>query len=820
MNTRRNLLLSLAVATVCVPALAQKITVRATNRPATEVFADIMRQSGKNFVYSSDLLRGVRVTVDVRRKSLKKTLDKMFDGTGIKYKIKGNNILLIKGKAPRSFKVTTNDPRVVVPDDSINVGILREVVVEGSRNQTLAMNSAHIGALNVSRAAIARTPVLLGESDVIKTLQLEPGISAGVEGMAGMYVHGGNQDENLYMLDNIPLYQVNHFGGLFSAFNTEAISNVDFYKSTFPAKFDNRLSSFLDVYTRDGSFTKYSGSGRLGLTSGGIHVEGPIWKDHTSFSLAVRRSWFDLVSYAACAIINSTVASGDQHGRFGYAFTDVNAKITHRFSPTSKLYAMFYFGQDDMLAKAYTPHPEADSWVENYKGKLRWGNIVASAGWVRDFTPNLFGRITGAYTRYNSSLSNYDEEYTLDEEGNQEGYTYSKVTTRNNIADLIARGDFEWRSSSINSFNFGASFTWHDFLPQRTTRRIIADNVDSRVTDNAPHYHAGEWNFYAEDNITLFDRLKLSAGLHYSLFNITGRTKTALSPRFSFNYTVGDVAVKGGYARTSQFVHQLTQSPMSLPTDQWVPVIGDQHVQTADKVSLGVYWRPGGKWILSAEAFGKWMHHLTDYIDEYYLIDPTQRWDARLCEGSGRARGFDFKIGKEFGKVSGHISYSLLWADRLFANRNFGKRYPAKFDNRHKINVLLDWRISDKWEFAASWTGMSGNRVTIPLQCWEDPGNAPFHYDMMVQTEVNNYRLPFYHRLDLSFTRHTSHGYWTFGLYNAYCNMNVIGVRLDYSDEPATFDPGTGVYESTLKPVFQKIRLIPVIPSVSYTWLF
>lgn len=804
---------------------ARKITVQADGRPAAEVFADIARQSGKNFIYSSDLLDGMRIDINVRGENLKSALRQMFLGTDVEYRIKGNNILLSRKKTKSRlrkkqdvFRISESDPRVKEPD-SVNVGILREVTVTGSLNQTLTMNSAHIGAFNISRSHIARTPVLLGESDVIKTLQLEPGISAGVEGMAGMYVHGGNADENLYMLDNIPLYQVNHLGGLFSAFNTEAVSNVDFYKSTFPAKFDGRLSSFMDVYTRDGSFSKFSGSARLGLTSGGLHVEGPIWKEHTAYSLSVRRSWFDVFTWPACAIINALRNPDDDKVKFGYAFTDINAKVTHRFSPTSKIYAMFYYGNDYLKSKSYCD-PES-GYYSDYSGSMNWGNIVASLGWIKNFTPDLYGRICGAFTRYNSSLSNTEEDADV-VDGKRENYTYSKVTTHNNIADWIIRGDFEWRSSGANSLNFGADMIFHSFLPQRTERKMIADETVGSVKENAPVYHARELNIYADDDFRIADFLRLSGGLHYSIFNITGSTKAVLSPRFSFNFSFRDFAVKGGYSRTAQFVHQLTQSSISLPTDQWVPVVGSQKAQTADKISLGIYWRPRNLLTVSVEAYKKWMHNIVDYRDEYYLLPPEAQWDAKLCEGRGWSKGIDFKISKEYGRFTGHIAYSLLWADRQFPNRNGGKKYPARFDNRHKINVMIDWKINDKWEMAATWTGMTGNRITLPLQCWEDPGLGPFHYDMFLRDGINNYRLPFYHRLDLSLTRHTAHGYWTFGLYNAYCNMNTIGVRLDYSNDiyDDTIDPTTGYHCYYAKPKFQKIKLIPVIPSISYTWLF
>ncbi|MDE5674579.1 MAG: hypothetical protein K2I44_04440, partial [Muribaculaceae bacterium] len=197
------------------------------------------------------------------------------------------------------------------------------------------------------------------------------------------------------------------------------------------------------------------------------------------------------------------------------------------------------------------------------------------------------------------------------------------------------------------------------------------------------------------------------------------------------------------------------------------------------------------------------MNNLLEYADEYYILPPDIAWNEKMAIGKGTAKGVDFKVSKEFGKLSGHVSYSLLWADRQFPDKNHGKKFPARFDNRHKINVMVNWKINKKWDMNVSWTGMSGNRITLPTQCWVDPGLAPWHYGMTLATEVNNYRLPFYHRMDLSFTRYTKRGFWNFSLYNAYCNMNTIGVQRDYN------------YESgKLLPVFKKIKLLPIIRSV------
>lgn len=824
---KRFVIFFIAVLSVVVSVNAQKISVNYTNAPATQVFSDVMRQSGKNFIYSSDVLKDLRVSVNVSNQSLKKTLGEMFRNTDISYKVRGNNILLKRKKKVKRDKIVArlmNDPRI--PDtDSIKVGILRDVIVTGSKNQTLSMQSSHIGALNISRDIIAKTPALLGESDIIKTLQLEPGVSAGIEGFAGMYVHGGNVDENLYMLDNIPLYQVNHFGGLFSAFNTEAISNVDFYKSTFPSKFDGRMSSFMDVYSRDGSYKKLHGSIRLGLTSGAAHLEGPIWKDRTTFSVAVRRSWFDVLTLPICAIRNATGYEGDDDISFGYAFTDINAKIAHKFSDRSKIYAMAYYGEDYLRGGYHTPESVIEGYYDKNITKLRWGNILASAGWIYDYTPNLWGKLCAAYTRYSSTMSTHDESANLDE-GNKIGLTASDMKSDNNISDWILKGDFEWRTSDANKINFGTSFTFHNFLPSRTRRMLTAEGVATEINDDNPDYKAREFNIYAEDNLSVGNMLNVNFGLHYSIFNITGKSMSGLSPRLAFNITpVDNIAIKGGYSRTVQYVHQLSQSSISLPTDQWVPIINGQKPQTADKIALGVYWKPMNLFTVSVEGYMKWMRNLIDYRDEYYLVPPEYQWDTKLTSGKGTSKGIDFKVSKEFGKFSGHIAYSLLWADRQFAERNGGKKYPARFDNRHKINVMINWKINDKWELGASWTGMSGNRITLPTQCWSDPNLAPWHYDMMLKTDINNYRLPFYHRLDLSFTRYTKHGFWTFGLYNAYCNMNVIAVRLDYSDKDymyydGSYSNGNVSYTYSSKPVFQKIRLLPTIPSISYTWLF
>lgn len=874
---KRFIFLFAAIAIVAVTSYAN-ITLHVSNRPAESVFAEIMRQSGSNFVYSSDLLKGLKVSVNADKQSLRKVLDDMFMGSDIAWKHKGNNIMLYKkvkkptenviisgfvresgteeplagvaiyspesktgtstnalgyysltlptGDISLRFSYPTFSPKTIELKEQTKNRIenvlleeagqqLEEVIVYGSTNQSLSMDASAIGALNVSKNAIVNTPVLFGESDIIKTLQLEPGVSAGVEGMAGMYVHGGNTDENQYMLDNIPLYQVNHFGGLFSAFNTEAIRNVDFYKSSFPARYDGRLSSYMDVRTKDGSMESHHGSVKLGLTSGAFNIDGPIRKGKTSYSVALRRSWYDVLTIPLFALYSSFTK--DEKVSLGYAFTDLNLKVNNRFSERSSAHIMAYYGEDYLRVSETWDKNKENSDFDEYKTHLRWGNLVVSGDWNYMFSPKLFGEFTAAYTRYASRLT-HAQNYGINVDGKVASYTENKMRSDNNINDWILKADFNWNPRGNHHFDFGGGFTRHSFLPGRTVRNIISDTISLEARDFVNSYTANEMNLYLSGDWTPFDNFRVNYGVHYSLFNIKGRTHQNLSPRLSMRWTPAtNWAVKAGYSRTVQYVHQIMQSSISLPTDQWVPIVEAQKPQTADKIAAGVYYSKPGVISFSVEGYWKWMKHLLEYVDEYYLMPPNTDWNDKLTMGKGTSKGIDFKVSKEFGKISGHISYSLLWADRCYPDRNHGRPFPARFDNRHKINVMLNWKISDKWEMSGSWTGMSGNRYTLVTQLWEDPGLGPWHYDMLLETDINNYRLPFYHRMDIAFKRNTKHGYWTFSLYNAYCNMNTIAVRRDYRDG-YYFVPNSG--SIVLKPAFQKIKLIPTIPSVSYTWLF
>jgi outer membrane receptor for ferrienterochelin and colicin len=564
----------------------------------------------------------------------------------------------------------------------------------------------------------------------------------------------------------------------------------------------------MDVHTKDGSLESHHGSFTLGLMSGAFNIDGPIKKGKTSYSFAMRRSWFDLLTVPICALA-STATSEKVNVQF--AFTDINAKINHHFSDRSRAYVNFYFGDD----RLNTHYKDTDgSYTDDDRNRLRWGNLLTSVGWNYVYSPRLFGDITAAYTHYGSSLKRdwcIDETYTDGSSHERDLYV-----TKNSISDWILRADYEWRPSAAHRVSFGANYTYHNFLPQRDEHSITKDDLSAFSSDSAQHFKASEFNAYIGDDWSISPRLRAAFGAHASLFHISGKTHAAISPRLALRYSLSDaVAIKGGYSRATQYIHQLTQGYISLPTDQWVPITGQFKPQTADKVFVGAYWSPGNNYTLSVEAYHKWLDNLVDYRDEYYLMPQDGSFDKYLTSGKGTSKGIDVKLSKEVGRLSGHISYSLMWANRTFAERNHGETYPVQYDNRHKINLLLMWRINNTWEINASWTGQSGNMYTLSTQVWTN--DAFDNIDMQenyryrgeeypAQAKLNNYRLPFYHRLDLGVTRHTKRGYWTLSLYNAYNNMNTMSVRHGYTKDS--------------RPVFQKFKLFPIIPSFSYTWLF
>ena len=811
---------------ISLAASAQDITLKAIDRPASEVFRSIMQQTDRNFVYPSELLKDMRVTVDAKNKSLKKVLDDIFRGTNIEYKIKGNNVVLKKKKAEKSGKrinaqkSTPTSPHIA---DSVKVTMLQPLeVISQSENHPL--ETAKLGVSTLSAADIRNTPALFGEPDLIKAIQTLPGVAESTAGIAGMNVHGGNSDENMYMLDNVPLYQVEHFAGLFSPFNSDIVRQSDFYRTSIPARYDGRLSSFLDVRLKNGNRDGHHGTARLGLTSGAFNISGPIG-EKTTYLVGLRRSWYDLITIPIFALINRK--STEETTSFRYHFMDFNARVEHRFSEKTTAFVSTYYGDD--LFKVVTrekSHTSIDDYKEEHS--FNWGNFLVQGGLEQKIGTNLTGEFSVSYTKYFSNM----------------GFDISDVTTSavdtikerellkssNDIHTITARGDFSWNPTENSRVRFGVSYARQSILPDHSYRENTFN--DTTITSKIPGKYLGanEANIYIEDDWRISDHLHAEGGLHASLFNIEGKTKWGVSPRFSLSYNpTSSWALKAAYSRTVQYVHKMDETYLSLPCDRWIPAIGDLKPMSADKIGIGGYWqtRDGG-YAVSVEGYYKFMHNLIDFRDEHYLAVPASSWSNRLTSGKGTAKGIDIMLEKKAGSLTGHLSYTLAWSDRQYADRNGGRPYPARFDHRHTIKAFMNWEISDKVSLNALWTGHSGNRFTLLPQRFEGPDfsgqDNNYDNDVPLRAPINNYQLPFYHRLDLSCQVKNSRGYWTFSLYNAYCNMSTMTIAAGYKGgyhEMVEIKDGVWSNEYVHdKPVFQKLKLIPIIPSVSYTWIF
>ena len=758
------------------------ITLRVKGMPLAEVLSEIERQAGVTFSYESSLLDGLpEVSLDLSEVSLEDCLDRLFKPSGVAYETRGSIVILRReprrvtvsgfvrdagssapldgasvyevggrtGGAANSdgfFSLTLPAGDVglrvsyigygsvvlrlpaLARDTLLNVELrsnarVAEVVVTASGQEPRPAASPLMGTLGFSQRTIRKIPVVFGEADIVKTLQLTPGVSSGTEGLAGMYVRGGDSDGNLFLVDNSPVYQVNHLGGLFSAFNPEAIRGMDFFKAGFPARYGGRLSSVVDVHTREGNMREYHGSATIGLLSGGLSLEGPIVRDRTSFQIALRRSWADLVSAPALAIVNALNKKyGDKYS-FRYAFHDLNLKLNHRFSERSRLFLSLYNGSDVLKGgrEEHNLPEETVPYADATNASLRWGNLMASVGWTYQFNSRLYGRVSGFVTRYHSRIET-ERSYIYGAE-DSEAYTSSRSETSDasSILDMGVRSQFDYRPAAAHRMRFGGEFLLHRFRPERSEARTSgtnqgADLLASRLYTDALLW-AREASLFAEDDWTLTDAFRLNAGLRLSLFNIERTTYALLEPRLSARWLLrDDLSLKASYARMGQYVHLLSDSYIDLPTDSWMPVTSRLRPLISDQVSAGVYYDIGKRYSFSVEGYYKRMLNLLDYKDGYSFLPASVSWEEKMAVGEGRSYGMELMARKSAGRFTGWLAYTLSWSDRRFDEIDGGRRFPAKYDNRHKLNIVLTHRLSKRVELTAAWTYATGNRMTLSLE--------------------------------------------------------------------------------------------------------
>lgn len=784
----------------------------------------VKEKTGCRIAYKeSDLKNSRRVLLDYQKKPLDVILKDASEKYGLLFVKHGNQLIVKKRKLLLSVSKEQSTP---VAKDTVRSFYMQEVVKTAPRIDK--PRNPQMGMTVMDDNAIRNVPTLLGEPDVIKALQLQPGVSAGTEGFAGMFVRGGENDENLFLIDGCSIYHTNHLGGLFSPFNANAVSHLTFYKSAFPARYGGRLSSVTDLSMKSGDYESWHGNFTMGLTSANVSFSGPLVKDQTSLFVALRRSWLELVSVPALAIINASKKKSGEKVIAGYNFTDFNLKLSHRLRRFGTLSLLGYYGHDRLKMGEHrfsNDGEDTDPYFHKNENRLGWGNMLTSLRWHLPINTLFAYNMKASYTRYQSDFRKTVETVSGREGKNGYENNGSRTESRNAIHDLSVDASLAFIPSDRTIIRLGTQYTHHRYTPEEEIQE--STSLPSGNGDNESRVIANEWNAYLEGDLEVFHWLRFNAGMHGSFFRVEGKQYQVFEPRVSADFRLSPVvSLKAGYARMSQFVQQVSDNYISLPTDYWLPITRNFSPLTSDQFSAGIYVSPDKKYTFSVEGYYKKMDHLLEYRDDYKDLQVTS-WEDRLTSGSGRAYGADFQAEADFGKLHGFIGYGLMWSDRLFADQNGGKRFPSKYDNRHKVTLSATWKCSERVELNAGWVFMTGNRVTLSLENYSYPDGYPTnivpsypHKDeemLDYYAGKNNVRLPAYHRLDVGINIYRSlrrgrTGIWNVSLYNAYSRMNPIMIEKNNQKQSMDGTP--------LAPRFRQFALFPIIPSVSYTYKF
>jgi hypothetical protein len=690
--------------------------------------------------------------------------------------------------------------------------MLEEVLV--TANSEMPINKRiETGIVHIPTAQIRKLPALGGESDLLKVIQLMPGVQSGSEGKSGMYVRGGTPDQNLILLDGTPLYYVNHLGGFVSAFNSDAINQAKMTKGGFPASFGGRLSSVLDVRMKDGNLNEFHGNGMLGMVTSKLALEGPIKKGKSSYLVSYRRFLYDL-------FLKPLTKKVMDNQQLGYHFYDFNTKINYQFSEKDQLYLSLYAGRDKI---AITQYPDTEQEVDYTNS---WGNNLAALRWNHVFTPKLFSNFQFAYTRYNYNVG-IGRNIAND---NTDGFYYNY---NSGIEDLSLSANFSYKLSQKYSLKYGVFSIRHLLTPSVVSQSIqgnfISLDGDKIVAwDNA---------FYVENQIRLFDFLTGNIGLRYSNYFVQENSYHYIEPRLLFSINAWEnSALRLAYDKMHQNVHLLSSNGVGIPVDIWFPATSKLVPETSGQVSAAfVRSLQKDKIEITAEAFYREMNHLIEYKEGYSHLSNMQNWEQNIeSNGEGTAYGVEFLIHKKHGRLNGWLAYTWSKNMRQFETINFGKQYPYKYDRRHDFSLVLNYQINEEITLSANWVYGTGNAFTPPSGMYYTPldanflsessiaGEEPFYNaQAYIYADRNSSRMRDYHRLDVSaqFRKEKKWGVrtWTVGIYNFYNRKNPYYYNI--ISEPELDIYGREI-EGTNKMKIEQKSLFPFIPSVSYNFSF
>ena len=727
-------------------------------------------------------------------------------------------------------------PFTLYKDTIINIDVpavdaLNEVTIYGNR-EILGVRGSQMSAVDIPIEQIKAVPAMFGETDVLKALQLLPGVQAGTEATAGLYVRGGNPDENLLLLDGVPVYNVNHMFGMFSVFNPDAIKNVTLYKGSFPAHYYGRLSSVVDIRMKDGDLNEYHGNASIGLVSSKINLEGPIIKGKTSFNISARRTYSDIMLNSAIWLNRQFNLTNTDDMSMGYYFYDLNVKLNHKFSDRDRLFISWYSGDDDIY---FNYRSSGGAYKEKTKLDWRWGNTVTAIRWNHVLGPKLFMDLSANYTQYRHKMGiNIKEDDRVNQyKGSME------MSMKSGIFDASFRSDFHWSPSARQDVRFGGSYTHHKFTPDvmelSMNSRETMENDSVKTNDYNQKFGskdiiAHEYQLYIEDDIELTDVIRFNIGTGYAGFSVNNRYYNSFEPRLSARFLItDDLSLKTGYAYMTQYVHLLSNNVINLPTDLWVPVTDKVEPEHSHQWALGAAYSIEGLADFTLEGYYKHMNNLLEYKEGSTYMAGDTDWQNKVAMGQGWSYGVELMAQRSAGRLNGWIAYTWNKSQRRFDRPgmviNGGRTFDAKYDRRHKLDITCNYKFSERFDMSATWLFETGNCGTIYTQYYDSevladerdeqyPGKSTLGY----YDNRNNFRLNPTHRLDLSFNWHRNFSErvsrtLNLSIYNAYNRRNPFLVYV-YSE--SYYNGNETIEDRKLR----QLTLFPILPTVSYAISF
>lgn len=678
-------------------------------------------------------------------------------------------------------------------DTTLNISLLseskalEEVVVEGKSYQEKVQDSQmSIVELNAEEAK--RIPVVFGEVDLIKVLQLKPGVQSGGEGTSGLYVRGGGPDQNLVLLDEAVVYNAAHLFGFFSIFNSDAVRNVQLYKGDFPAQYGGRLSSVVDVRLKEGNRKRFSAQGGIGLIASRLTIETPIIKDKASLVVAMRRTYFDVFT----EVLNDAQKNNPNWNRIPrYYFYDVNIKFNVDLSKKDKLFVSGYFGRDVFGFNS----------PGGFNIDFKWGNATSTVRWNRIISPKLFLNTSFVFSDYQYNITNKFDVFSF--------------SVGSGVRDMRLKTDLDYYLNDKHYLKLGAQLERHDF----DIGRLNANSSDGNVSFQAGNtYTAYEGGIYLNEEFKVNEKLSLDMGMRLSAFLNDSANYAGLEPRFSVKWAFRDnFSVKMSYARMLQYMHLVANSGASLPTDIWYPSSGRVKPQISQQVAAGISWTfAEGRFLLTNELYFKDMQRQIDFRDGANLF-VNNNLDQEFVFGRGWAYGNEIYIEKKRGKTTGWLGYTLSWSLRQFASLNDNRVFPYRYDRRHDASLVIMHEFSRRWTFSGTWVYGTGNAITLPIGRYvvQDIPGSPISI-IPQYSDRNAFRLRPYHRLDLGliyrFFPRWGESDLTLSIYNAYSRMNPFFVYFEETKDLET-DATTGFKA-------KQVSLFPIIPAITYNFKF